>query len=137
MNRTVIGDLAAALKALGEHGDSLIAATATPEQLHQVGDTLARARRLLTDAGAPAPKTRCRRHPNGPVEPDTDGDCLLCRTRSKPTATLARREAPAADVLGVIDELGTDAAIRRYGGHAVNAALAAGNRSPATPWGLA
>ncbi|MEU6513694.1 hypothetical protein [Streptomyces sp. NPDC046978] len=133
MNRTAIRDLATALRRVGEHGDALAAITPGPEQLRLIREDLEQARQLLEHArlllaaaAGPARTTRCPEHPTGPVEPDTDGECLLCRIRRgrAATAAVAHQEVTAAQVLEVIDELGTDTAIRQFGGRAVSAAIA-------------
>lgn len=131
MNRTVLADLARALRVLGHHGETLAPATATTEQLHEIAEDIARARRLLAAAERPAPTTDCPEHPNGPVEPGTDRQCLLCRNR--------RHRADAADeapgipvtvVLSVVEELGEEAATQMYGGRVVAKALAASHPRP-------
>ncbi|MEV5472815.1 hypothetical protein AB0L66_10715 [Streptomyces sp. NPDC052207] len=138
MNRTAIRDLAMALRRVGEHGDALAAITPGPEQLQRIREDLEHARQLLAAAAGPAPTTRCPEHPTGPVEPDTDGECLLCRIRRgrvAAAAEVAHQEVTAAQVLEVIDELGTDTAIRQFGGRAVSAAIASTTRTPTTSTG--
>ncbi|MBC9729908.1 hypothetical protein [Streptomyces sp. TRM68367] len=129
MNRTVIRDLAAALQALGEHGERLTPTEATPEQLREIGEDMARVRRLFAEADADAPTTRCRRHPHGPVEPGTEGGCLLCRIRPAARHPRPAEAAPLHEVREFIAQHGEAAATRRYGGPATARAL----NTPARP----
>ncbi|MCM1977181.1 hypothetical protein [Streptomyces sp. G1] len=83
MNRTVLSDLGRALRVLGGHGDELSPTTATTEQLDEIAADLQRARHLLSEAERPTPTTNCQDHPYGPIEPETDGECLLCGIRRR------------------------------------------------------
>ncbi|MCX5285974.1 hypothetical protein [Streptomyces sp. NBC_00198] len=129
MNRTAISDLARALRALGEHGDELNQATATPDALAQLRSDLVRVRGLLEAVAEPAPSTTCAEHPRGPVEPGTDGDCLLCSVRRARATRAESEDVPRDAVVGVIQQLGHEAAVRMYGGRAVAAAAAGGRRT--------
>lgn len=129
MNRTAISDLGRALRVLGQHGDDLSQASATPETLEQIRADLIHARRLLETVATPAPTTNCAEHPRGPVEPGTDDECLLCRVRSSRSTQAESTDVPVAAVIGVIEQLGSEAAVRMYGGRAVASANNVINRS--------
>ncbi|MDX3239765.1 hypothetical protein PV392_29585 [Streptomyces sp. ME03-5709C] len=125
MNRTVIRDLGGALRVLGEHGDRISPTTSTREELDEIAEDLFRARRFLAEADRPRPTTNCPEHPHGPVEPETDGECLLCGIRR------ARGNAPITPphiVLAAYDKHGGDEAVRRFGPAAVAQALATAGR---------
>jgi hypothetical protein len=136
MNRTVIRELSAALRTLGEHGAHLEPIEATPEQLGRIAEAMATARRLLAQADTPPPTTRCRRHPRGPVEPGTTDGCLLCRV-ARPTATRpAQQPASLDEVREFISEHGEAASTSRYGGPLTTRALKGDRSAPgrSTPW---
>ncbi|MFJ5217239.1 hypothetical protein ACIP98_21260 [Streptomyces sp. NPDC088354] len=119
MNRAKVADLGRALRVLGAYGEQLVPATATSEQLAQIREDLRRALAMVADADGEAPTTRCPQHPHGPVEPGTDGDCLLCHTRRGRAARAGAEDVPAEVVAAAIEELGEQQAITVYGGAAV------------------
>ncbi|MEW2164351.1 hypothetical protein AB0912_15365 [Streptomyces sp. NPDC007084] len=129
MNRTAISDLGRALRLLGQYGDDLSQASATPETLEQIRNDLIKARGLLDTVAQPAPTTKCSEHPQGPTEPGTDGECLLCGIRSTRASRADSDDVSRSTVAGVINQLGTDAALRMYGPRAVAAATVTARRT--------
>ncbi|MEU6340212.1 hypothetical protein ABZ883_04585 [Streptomyces sp. NPDC046977] len=127
MNRARVADLGRALRVLGSYGEQLAPVTATSEQLQQIREDLQRALGLVADADTAAPTTTCRQHPNGPVEPGTDGGCLICLQRRGLAARADNTDVPAEVVAAAIEELGEQQAIAVYGGVAVARVLNARN----------
>lgn len=125
MNPTFLPPLGAALRKLGAYPDRH---DVTDDTLTELAAELDRARGLLAAARGMA---ACPRHPGGPINPADHGACLLCRTPSQPEPPAAARSP--ADVLAAIAKHGSEAATRRYGGHAVTRALALGHTRPAKP----
>ncbi|MEW2068450.1 hypothetical protein [Streptomyces sp. NPDC007346] len=124
MNRTPLSELVRVLHTLGDYGNRLDPAAATPEQLLIVTRAIDEARRLL--AAAQGPANQCPRHPGAPTDP-TDGDrCIFCRTRRYGAATVT--DATTTDVLATVADHGEEAAARRYGPRALTLALAAAGR---------
>ncbi|MFE3378799.1 hypothetical protein [Streptomyces anulatus] len=124
MNRTPLPELVRVLHTLGDYGNRLDPAAATPEQLLIVTRAIEEARRLVTSAQGPA--NQCPQHPGAPVDPTDGGRCLFCRTRRHGAATVT--DAPAADVLATVTDHGEEEAARRYGPRALALALAAAGR---------
>ncbi|MFI1536591.1 hypothetical protein [Streptomyces anandii] len=83
MNHAQLTALGRALRLLGEHGENL--AADTPDaKLHEVKADLKRALDLLDETvTTAAPATRCREHPQGPVDESAPDLCLLCETRRR------------------------------------------------------
>lgn len=83
MNHAQLTALGRALRVLGEHGDALTAST-PDAQLYEMKADLRRALDLLEESvSSEVPSTRCREHPNGPVDKDAPDKCLLCETRRR------------------------------------------------------
>jgi len=75
--------LGRALRVLGEHGEALNANT-SDGVLYEMRADLRRALDLLEECvSSEVPSTRCREHPNGPVDADAPDKCLLCETRRR------------------------------------------------------
>lgn len=119
MNHPAIAELLRTLRSLGETGTRLTPATVTDEALEHISRNLNRARGLLETTRRPAPRTRCRQHPRGPVEPGTDGGCLLCTTRRRRAASDPVDRPPVELVLRTLTEAGEQEAVRHFGARAV------------------
>lgn len=136
MNRTVIRELAAALRALGQHGEHLDPIEVTPEQLGRISEAMATARRLLAQADTAPATTRCARHPRGPVEPGTTDGCLLCRVARPAASRAPSQPVNLKEVRAFVQEHGEAAATSRYGGPLTARALKGDPPSPTrrAPW---
>lgn len=83
MNHAQVASLGRALRVLGGHGDDIGTET-SDDRLREIKDDLRRALELLDESvSGPAPTTRCREHPNGPVDKSAPDLCLLCETRRR------------------------------------------------------
>ncbi|GLX54468.1 hypothetical protein Shyhy01_74170 [Streptomyces hygroscopicus subsp. hygroscopicus] len=117
-----VTELGEALRALGERGEHLIALQPAPEDLDEIRDEMDAARRLLVVARASLAR-RCPQHPNAPVDPAADGECLFCATNRRRGETGGVTEAvPLHTVARAVAELGQDEAVRRYGAQTVTRA---------------
>ncbi|WP_328434520.1 hypothetical protein [Streptomyces sp. NBC_00425] len=125
-------ELGSALRALGEHGERLLAFAAAPEQLDEIGEGLDRARRLLTDARAELGPSGCRLHPTAPVDPAAGGGCLFCATNRRRglAAAAVVEEAPTSVICRAVVEQGHEAAVARYGARAVTRAILTCRNNP-------
>ncbi|MFJ1606960.1 hypothetical protein ACIOHS_26855 [Streptomyces sp. NPDC088253] len=120
-------ELGSALRALGEHGEHLMAFEAAPEQLDEIGEGLDRARRLLADVRAEQSPTGCRIHPAAPPDPASGAACLFCATNRRRGQVSAPAPVAVAvsldEICQVAAEEGHDEAVRRYGARMVARAL--------------
>lgn len=83
MNHAQLIVLGRSLRLAGEHGQRLEGKDAVLNA-DEVRQDLERALALLDEAvTTPKAVTRCREHPNGPVDPDATDLCLLCESRRR------------------------------------------------------
>lgn len=127
MNLTMLADLREALATLRRYEQRLTPGEATDQLLRELDQGLALARRLVAAAGN-LPVTGCRAHPDGPVDREAGGGCLLCNTRRRAASLPPPADVPVEDVLTAIEEHGHDEAVRRYGPRPVARALATAGR---------
>ncbi len=127
MNPTTLRDLRTTLAELRRYETRLTPGETTPQLLRELDQGLSLARRLVAAAGD-LPVTGCRTHPDGPVDREAGGGCLLCNTRRRAAAATRPEDVPVEDVLTAIAEHGHEEAVRRYGPRPVARALATAGR---------
>lgn len=127
MNRPEATDLGRALRSLGEHGDRLELFAATREQLDEILRDMDAVRRMLLAVRAHLGPSGCRQHPQMPVDPTTDGECLLCvqnrrRGQGVPLQAVVE-EAPTSVICQTVIREGHEVAVARFGPRAVTRAI--------------
>lgn len=125
-------DLGRALSALAEHGDQLILFAATREQLDEVLRDMDAARRLLLAVRAGLGPYGCPQHPQVPVDPAADGECLFCaqNRRRGQAADAVVEEATTSVICAAIVADGHEAAVARFGARAVTRAIVHCRKDP-------
>lgn len=125
-------DLGRALDALGEHGDQLILFAPSREQLDEILRDMDAVRRMLLAVRAGLGPYGCPQHPQVPVDPAADGQCLFCaqnRRRGQADDAVVE-EATTSVICAAIVADGHEAAVARFGARAVAKAIVHCRKNP-------